>query len=147
MAKTHGLGARFFWNGVNVSGDIGVVGTIASPKSSQENTGLDKSAVERIQLRTDGKLAFNGYFNDAGAANRAAAAGSSFHEWSQMVATDIVLALAMGAALGAECAVLVAQQAMLDVSRPGDGSLGISAEGQASAGSPRRSAESCRPRA
>ncbi len=136
MAKTHGLGARFFWNGVNVSGDIGVVGTIASPKSSQENTGLDKSAVERIQLRTDGKLAFNGYFNDAGAANRAAAAGSSFHEWSQMVATDIVLALALGAALGAECAVLVAQQAMLDVSRPGDGSLGISAEGQASAGYP-----------
>lgn len=136
MAKRSGLGARFFWNGINVSGDVGAVGTITSPKTSQDNTGLDKEAYERIQLRADGRLGFTGFFNDGAAANRAAAAGSSFHEWSKMTATDIVLALSIGASLGSECAALVAQQATLDVARPGDGSLGISAEGQASAGYP-----------
>lgn len=136
MAKRSGLNSRFFWNGINVSGDIGAVNTIASPRASQDNTGIDKSANERIQLLGDGRLGFTGFFNDGAAANRTAAAGSSFHEWSKMTATDIVLALSIGASLGGECAVLVAQQATLDANRPGDGSLGLSAEGQASAGYP-----------
>lgn len=136
MAKRSGIGARFFWNGIDVSGDIGAVGAISSPKAAQVNTGLNSEGVERVQLRTDGRLGFTGFFNDGGAANRAAAAGSSFHEWSKMTATDIVLALSIGASLGSECAVLVSQQATLDVARPGDGSLGVSAEGMAARGYP-----------
>jgi hypothetical protein len=136
MAKRSGLGARLFWNGINISGDVSAVDTIASPRATQDRTGIDKSAYERGYLKADGRIGFSSFFNDGDAANRAAAAGSSFHELSRMVATDVVLAFSVGASLGDACAMLVAQQAKLDVSRPGDGSLAMAAEGQASAGHP-----------
>ena len=65
MSKTSGLGNRLFVGGYDISGDVGALSTLATPRGEQNVTGIDKSANERIQLLVDGELSFDTFFNDA----------------------------------------------------------------------------------
>ena len=68
MAKENGLGATLSIDDSTgtaraVTNDVRDV-SISTPKASQDVTGLDKSAMERVQLLTDGAVDVNGIFND-----------------------------------------------------------------------------------
>lgn len=69
MAKENGLGATLSIDDSAaaaraVTNDVRDA-SISTPKAAQDITGLDKSAVERLQLLTDGAIDINGIFNDA----------------------------------------------------------------------------------
>lgn len=69
MAKENGLGATLSIDDSSgtaraVTNDVRDV-SISTPKAHQDVTGLDKSAIERIQLLTDATIDVNGIFNDA----------------------------------------------------------------------------------
>lgn len=123
MAKQSGVGDRLFFHGVNVTGDIGSLGSISGPKATLPVTAIDSTTEERIAGLGDGKLSFMSFFNDDGAASRAAAAGSSFHELSQIRQTDVGLLYCRGAAIGSPCAGLTAKQLNADPTRAADGSF------------------------
>ena len=65
MAKRSGMGQVLCIGGYDLSGDAGVVNEASSPRATQDVTGLNKTSVERILLRGDGRLLFNNWFNDA----------------------------------------------------------------------------------
>lgn len=135
LAKQSGIGDRLFFHGVNVSGDIASLGSISGPKATILVTAINSATEERRAGIGDGKLSFMSYFNDDGAANRAAAAGSTFHELSQIRQTDVVLLYCRGAAIGSPCAALTAKQLNADPTRAADGSFTFQVDTVAS-GSP-----------
>lgn len=68
MAKENGLGASLAIDDSagtarTVSNDVRDV-AISTPKAALDTTGLDKSAMERIQLLTDASVDVNGIYND-----------------------------------------------------------------------------------
>jgi hypothetical protein len=63
---------------------------IATPRGTQDVTGVDKYAMERLLLLADGSATFNGVFNDA--ANRAHAVFSTIPS-SAAVARTVVIAV------------------------------------------------------
>lgn len=65
MSKSSGLGNRLYIDGYDISGDVGAISSLTTPRGVQENTGIDKSAVERLLLLSDGELSFDTFFNDA----------------------------------------------------------------------------------
>lgn len=69
MAKENGLGATITIDDSTptaraVTNDVRDC-SISTPKALQDITGLDKSAMERLTLLTDGSFSLNGIFNDA----------------------------------------------------------------------------------
>jgi hypothetical protein len=65
MSKRSGLGNRLYVGGYDISGNVGALSTLATPRGEQNVTGIDKSANERIQLTVDAELSFDTFFNDA----------------------------------------------------------------------------------
>lgn len=136
MAKSTGLGDKLFSHGRDLSGDVGSVQRIETLVSLLEVTGIDSSTVERAQGISDGALEFNAWFNDNGAANRAAGAGSTHVVLSTLPTTNILLMYCRGASLGSVCAALSALQVGYGGQRGADGSLAFSVATQAAAGAP-----------
>ena len=62
MAKTSGLGDSLFVNGYDLSGDVGAIQTLSHTIGEMNATGLNKSAMERLQLLHDSELSFNCFF-------------------------------------------------------------------------------------
>lgn len=62
MAKTHGLGAGLLVGGADVSGSIGSVQRIASPRSVLELTDITQEAPERRLALKDGGIDFTAWF-------------------------------------------------------------------------------------
>ena len=65
MTKQNGLGDNFYLGGYNISGDTSAFDEITATTELQENTGIDKSAYERLGGLRDGKIAWTAWFNDA----------------------------------------------------------------------------------
>lgn len=65
MAKRSGLGNRLYVGGYDISGDVGAISTLSTPRGVQDVTGIDKSANERNLLKADADLSFDTWFNDA----------------------------------------------------------------------------------
>src|SRR5687767_10092491 len=63
MSKTHGLGAGLLVGGYDISGDIGAVQRIASPRSVLPATDITQSAEARLLALKDGGIDFTAYFN------------------------------------------------------------------------------------
>jgi hypothetical protein len=128
MAKTSGLGNQFYYGGYDLSGDIGSLESIASPRTTYEVTGLDKSAIERIVGYGDGMISFTSFFNDAAAQEHVAL--------SALATTDKVAIYSVGETLGDTACGLQAKQINYDPTRAADGSLTISCEVLGSVGDP-----------
>lgn len=62
MAKTHGLGAGLLVGGADVSGSIGAVQRIASPRTVLDLTDITQSAPERALALRDGGIDFTAWF-------------------------------------------------------------------------------------
>ena len=128
MAKQSGLGDRLFVNGVDLSGDIGSLGSIGGAKGVMDSTGINSSAKESLLLRGDGTLGFSAYFNDA--------AGASHPTFKALPTTDVGFLYCRGTTRDNPAAALTAKQSNYDPSLSGDGALTFAISAQASAAAP-----------
>ena len=115
MAKGTGLASKMFVSGYDISGDVGAINEIASPKPTIDVTGIDSAGGhERIQTHSDGRISFNAFFNDA--------TGQEHDVLKAKAAVEYLLVL-IGSTKGNPAAMLVALQTNYDWDRPADGSL------------------------
>lgn len=124
MAKSSGLGAAFYVDGVDLSGDTNQLGDISKSIGLEEMTGIDKYAIERLGTLLDGNLKWTAYFNPTGAhpvlANipRTDRIASYWHKNN---------------VLGTPCASMVVKQSDYAPSRDNSGKLTIDVEASANA--------------
>jgi hypothetical protein len=123
MSKSSGLGAAFFIDGVDLSGDVGAVNSIRGGPSSLDVTGIDKSAHERIGGLRDGGIDFTTYFNDA--------SGQEFQTLKTLPLTNRIVTYCHRTTLGAPAACCVAKQVNYDPTRADDGGLTAAIQTQA----------------
>lgn len=128
MAKSAGLAQAFYIHGYDISGDVGALTNVGSPRNTLESTGIDKSAVERLMGHGDGVMEWNVWFNDA--------AGQAHTALSPLPTTDVIALWQFGATVGNVAAGLVAKQMNYDWTRGQDGSLQGTVQAMASNGSP-----------
>lgn len=124
MTKKSGLAQNFYLGGYNLSGDTGAGNEIGSGLAgTQDVTGIDKSAYERVGLLRDGRLSWTSFFNPAAAA--------AHPVLSALPTTDRHEMWATATSLGAPAACMVGKQIDYNPSRAADGSLTISVASQA----------------
>lgn len=125
MAKSTGLNQRFFVHGYDLSGDVGAIGGISTPRSVHDVTGLDKSAMERILGLADVQAAYDAFFNDA---------GDLWTELSALPIADRSMIWAFGPAIGDPGFGATVKHIDFPLSRGADGGLSSSPSAQGSAG-------------
>jgi hypothetical protein len=116
MPKQTGLGDNFYIGGYDLSGDINSLGSITCPVAMEDNTGIDKFAVERKALRRDGAMEFTALATDT-------TAGQAHIVLSALPTADVVAQYFRGTTLGGPVASMVAKQVNYDGNRNDDGSL------------------------
>lgn len=115
MAKSSGLGSRLLVDGYNFSNDVGSVSQISIPVGQQMVTGLDKDAVERINLLRDASMTYEPFFNPA--------VGGIHDVLADLPTTNrVVTFIHTNAANGAAFS-MVGKQVNYDGNRAADGSL------------------------
>ena len=115
MSKSSGLGNRLYVAGYDISGDVGAISSLTTPRGVQENTGIDKSAVERLLLLSDGEISFDSFFNDA---------TDQIHDvLSTLPTTNRQAIYAQSTTRGDAGFALVAKQINYDWTRAAEGSL------------------------
>src|SRR5215216_1327785 len=114
MAKQSGLGDHLSVAGYDLSGDIGALGSIhGGVAGTQDVTGIDKSAHERIGLLRDGGIDYSAFFNDD--------AGRAHPRLSPLPTADQIVTYHRGGSLGSPAASMVAKQVSYDPTRGNDG--------------------------
>ena len=123
MAKSSGLGDNFYVAGYNVSGDVNALGNISSPRGVLEDTGIDKSAMERLLGLQDGQVEFTSFFNDA--------AGQEHAALKTLPTADIQVMYFRGTTVGNAAAAMTAKQINYDGTRAADGGFTFQCQAQA----------------
>lgn len=126
MPKQSGIGQRLFANGYNISGDVGAVGSVATPLNLLDVTGLDKGAVERITGVADASMEFNCFFNPtSGAAHELLRelVGKRFANSATFERGPVEMLYLMGAAVDMPVFFMMGYQIEYGWSRGEDGSL------------------------
>lgn len=117
MPKSSGLGDRLFVGGYDISGDVGSLSRIGGGMTTQDVTGIDKSAFERLGLLRDGAVEYSGFFNDS---------PTQAHQTLKGLPTaDVPVVYCRGALLGNQAAGMVSKQVNYDWNREADGSIGF----------------------
>ena len=115
MSKQNGLGDAFYVDEFDLTGDIGAVQQIASPRGVLPLTGIDKSAYERAHAHKDGAIAFRSWHNDA--------AGQAHTVLKTRPTADRIVLYFRGTTIGKPAALMVSKQIDYDSERGEDGSL------------------------
>lgn len=115
MAKSSGLGDLLVVDGVDLSGDVGVVDQLSSPVATLDVTGLDKFAFERIQAKRDGVVKFSPFWNNA--------TGREHGVLSTLPRTDRLVTYLHGAVIGGQAANILCKQVDFDWKRGNAGDL------------------------
>ncbi len=115
MAKSAGMGQEFFVGGFDISGDTNSIDRAGAMKNLLEDTGINKSAKERISGLASGELSFNTFFNDA--------TDAAFDALMGLPTADVLAMWATGTTLGDPVASLNAKQVTSGWNRAADGSL------------------------
>jgi hypothetical protein len=123
MAKSSGLGANCYVGGFDLSGDVGSLQNISTPRAVQDVTGINKSAMERIYLTRDGAMAYSTFFNPS--------AAQSHPVLSALPTTDQPVTYVHRPTIGQPAASMVGKQINYDGTRNTDGSLGFTIQAQA----------------
>ena len=126
MGKKTGLGQQLYIRGYDVSGDVGVIDDASAPVELLDITGIDKSAMERIMGRRDGKLSFTAFFNPGTDAAHDALSG--------LPTADVLVLWMMGTTRGDACAALSAKQIGYDGTLQNSGALAFKVDCMAAAG-------------
>lgn len=121
--KTGGLGDALYVAGNDLSGDITALGNIGGGPAALTNTGINKSAIERIGGVRDGRLEFTAWWNPA--------IGAEHAVLSQLPTSDVIMTYCRGTALGSPAACINAKQPDYAGSRGNDGSFTFSVATQA----------------
>lgn len=116
MSKQSGLGAAFWVDGRDISGDIASLGRMNNSRTVNEVTGIDVEAMERLHSLRDGGLEVDSFYNDA--ANASFGAIIKFST-GQRVATYVH----RKATIGTPTFCVVCRQADSAGSRGNDGSF------------------------
>lgn len=133
MAKSSGLAQNFYLGGYNLSGDTGAGNEIGGGVAgTQDVTGIDKSAFERLGLERDGRLSWTSFFNPEKATDIPGTTTDHAHAvLSALPTTDRHLMWVTAASVGAPAACMVGKQIDYNPARAADGSLTISVSAQA----------------
>lgn len=133
MTKKSGLAQNFYLGGYNLSGDTGAGNEIGGGLAgTQDVTGIDKSAYERVGLLRDGRLSWTSFFNPETAADDPGVTEDRAHlVLSSLPTADRHMMWATGTAIGSPAACMVGKQIDYNPTRGADGSLTISVSGQA----------------
>jgi hypothetical protein len=123
MSKESGLGDRLYVGGYDLSGDIGALDSIASPRATLDVTAIDKRAMERIYGLRDGNMQFTAFFNPATA--------KAHPVLSALPTADVTAIYGHGTTLGNAAAAIVAKQVNYDPTRAADGALTFKVDMQA----------------
>lgn len=132
MAKQSGLGDNFYVDQYDLSGDVGSLGGIATPLTTQEDTGINKFAVERLGLLHDGTISYNAFFNP----DATVGAEGAHAALKTLPTADRLVTYCRGTTQGSPAASLISKQINYDGSRGTDGSFtfGINAQGNSPVG-------------
>jgi len=124
VTKQSGLGDMLLVGGYDLSGDTGALGRIGGGLAgTQDVTGINKSAMERIGLLRDGGVEWTSFFNPA--------AAHAHPVLSALPTADEMVTYGRGTALGSPGACLIGKQIHYDPTRGNDGSLTIAVTAQA----------------
>jgi hypothetical protein len=115
MPKTSSIGSACYVGGFDISGDIGSISGLSTSRATIVDTGIDKSAMERLPGKVDGGLEYMAYFNDS--------VGRAHAVFSGLPTTDVGTMYCHQPLVGNSAACLVALQANYDPSRGADGSI------------------------
>lgn len=116
MGKTSGLGMGFDVDGFDLSGDINSFGKIGGGLGgTQDLTGIDKLACERVGLLRTGAVEWMSYFNPA--------ANQAHPKFSALPTVDVVASVRLDNTLGGAAAGMVGKQINYDPKRGKDGAL------------------------
>lgn len=118
MTKQSGVGSALWFGSADISGDVGSVTSLDHSRAEFDDTGIDKSAMERILLRHDGQIGFNAFWNTA--------ASQAHATLSALPRTDVQVTVGIGAASGAVgqvAASILAKQTQYSPAFGTDGSL------------------------
>ncbi len=115
MAKAALEAQLFYSQGTNLTGDVGAINSAGSPRGVQPVTGLDKVAMERILLRSDGDMEWASFFNPTTA--------RAHDVLGALPTSDVVLLWAWGGAIGDVAAGMVAKQIDYQLTKGADGSV------------------------
>ena len=116
MAKQTGLAQKFFQGAFDISGDVSAISSWSTPVAVHEVTGIDVSAVERVQGLVGGSVGYNVFFNDA--------AGAA-HLASRVPTAGAPMTWAVGQTVGNAAGMIAAIATNYDGSRSADGALGF----------------------
>jgi hypothetical protein len=123
--KTSGLGDQLLVGGYNISNDVGSLSRVHGGLSkTQDVTGIDKLAHERLGLLRDGGLGFNAFFNPA-------AAPAAHAVLSTLPTADVPVIYNRGTTKGNAGAGCIGKQINYDPNHNQDGSLLVAVEVQA----------------
>lgn len=125
MTKSTGLGQQLYIHGYDLSGDVGSIDNLSTPRSVHDVTGIDKSAVERILGSIGVELGYGAFFNDA---------GDLWTELSALPTTDRDLMWLFGTTIGKVGFGARVKQIDLPWSRAADGGLTATPSAQGSGG-------------
>ena len=126
MGKDQGLGANFYIDGVDLSGDTNALSKISKSLLPLDFTGIDKFAYEKLPGKLDGAIDWESFMNPT--------AGQSHPTLSNPPRTDrIITYVHKAAVLGTPCASIVVKQMDYGVNRPTDGRLITSVKSLANA--------------
>jgi hypothetical protein len=122
MSKQTGLGDNFYIGGYDISGDVSAIQKASMPIALLEETGIDKSAIERVYGLRGGELDVALWFNDA---NTAGGDPTNQEHWALkgLPLTDVIACYFRGLAIGSPAACLVGKQVDYDWTRGANGSL------------------------
>lgn len=126
MAKKSGLAQEMYVAGYDISGDVGSVSSMAVTSNSQDVTGLNQSAHQRIGTLHDASIAFDTFFNDASNALHDALKG--------LPTTDVGAMYLTGTTRGDGAFCMEAKQIDYNWTRGADGSLTGTTEARSSSG-------------
>jgi hypothetical protein len=116
--KSSGLGQNFYLGGFDLSGDVGSLQRVGGGPALLDDTGLDKSAHERIGGVRDGGITYTTFFNDA--------AGQAHLALRGLPTTDVHVMYVHTTAVGGAAWCMVGKQMAYDPTRGADGALTFS---------------------
>jgi hypothetical protein len=125
MAKTSGLGDNFYFNGVDLSGDINSLSDVSGGPAAIDVTDITQSGMARLGGERDGTIEFISYLDIV--------AGASHPTLGALVLTDVMLQYCQGTALGNPGAGMIAKQANYDGTRDAKGAITFKVKGNANA--------------
>jgi hypothetical protein len=115
MAKSSGLGSGLIVGSSDISGDVGELSDISSPRAMLDVTGIDKSAFERVLGRKDGAITFSSFWNTS--------AGQAHLALRNPPAADVMVTYLHGSTVGEVAASMTAKQVSYAPAFGADGSL------------------------